>query len=94
MLEKDKPLLLIWSDKVYNFCASVWQITWFKGIEMISYGKTVYRYKSKLEIEKPVATETNLVIKTVEQSDAAIYSCKNVTDTIGKRQLIVESKWF
>lgn len=63
---------------------------------MISYGNIVSWYKSKFEIDKTVATETNLIIKTVEQSDEAIYRCKKTQSKviIGERQLKVESKWL
>ena len=42
---------------------------------MLSFGKNVCRDKAKFEIESPVATETNLAIKAVEQTEQGIHRC-------------------
>lgn len=71
------------------------QVRWFQGMTMISYGITVYKDRSKFEIEKPAVDEWNLVIKNVEPSDEAIYTCKTVEDGIEReteRSLKVETK--
>ena len=65
---------------------------------MLSFGKNVFRDKAKFEIESPVATETNLVIMAVEQTDEGIYRCKTTANgediIIGERRLKVESKIY
>ena len=64
----------------------------------LSSGKDVFRDKAKFEIDSPVATETNLVIKAVEQTDEGIYRCKTTANgtelIIGELRLIIESKMY
>lgn len=70
-------------------------VRWFKGDQMISYGLTVYKDRSKFQIEKPAVDEWNLVIKNVEPSDEAIYTCKTVEEgleRVTERSLKVETK--
>lgn len=71
-------------------------VRWFKGPQMISYGNNVYRDKAKFNIEKPVSSEWNLVIKNVEPTDEAIYTCKVIENgqdrTLELLRLKVETK--